>query len=79
MTKAKMIETMQLQEAAAWLTLTYAESSGEESSWFKTCRSKWATLHQAMTVMGIQPNHQLPDQVTAFDLRHERHAAALTV
>lgn len=79
MTKAKMIETMQLQEAAAWLTLTYAESSGEESSWFKTCRSKWAVLRDAMQAMGIEPDHQLTDQVTAFNLRHELQLDALTV
>ena len=74
MTKAKMTETMQQIEAAAWLTLTRAELSDAESAWYKTCRAKWVALHNAMQAMGIEPNHELPDQVTAFDLRYPRIA-----
>lgn len=69
MTKAKMTETMQQLEAAAWLTLTHAELSDAESAWYKTCRAKWAALHNAMQAMGIEPDYELPDQVTAFNLR----------
>jgi hypothetical protein len=69
MTKAKMIEKMQQMEAAAWLTLTHAEWDGEESAWYKTCRAKWAALHNAMTSMGIESDYTLPDQVTAFELQ----------
>ena len=73
LTKAAMIASIQLREAAMFLELKKAERDhGRDSKWTSMLRSQWNTVNQLMGNLGIQTDFQAPDNVAATDIIVER-------
>ena len=73
LTKAAMIQKIQLTEAAMFLELKKVERDhGRYSKWASMLRSQWNTVNQLMGNLGIQTDFQLPDNVAATDIIVER-------
>jgi hypothetical protein len=81
MTKQKMIQAIQLQEAKLYLELKQAEQRyGSHDDLTGTRRSRWAGVRDAMKAMDVACDLTLPDnqKATAILLqlvREEREAA----
>lgn len=66
MTKRQMIQTIQQQEATAFLRLKEATRDfGPMSSVTTARRSIWCTLDDLMQATGIKPDNTLPEQHAA--------------
>jgi hypothetical protein len=81
MTKQKMIQTIQLQEAKLYLELKQAEQQyGSHDDFTNRSRYKWVSVHQLMQAMNIESDNTLPDNAKAIAIicqlvREEREAA----
>ena len=81
MTKQKMIQTIQLQEAKLYLELKQAEQQyGSHDDFTGTRRSQWVSVHRLMQAMNIESDNTLPDNEKAIAIlcqlvREEREAA----
>jgi hypothetical protein len=81
MTKQKMIQTIQLQEAKLYLELKQAEQQyGSHDDFTLSCRTRWGSVHQLMQAMNIESDFTLPDNAKATAIicqlvREEREAA----
>ena len=81
MTKQKMIQTIQLQEAKLYLELKQADQQyGSHDDVTISCRYKWVSVHQLMQAMNIESDNTLPDNAKAIAIicqlvREEREAA----
>jgi hypothetical protein len=66
MTKQKMIQTIQLQEAKLYLELKQSEQQyGMHDNFTDTRRSQWASVHRLMQAMNIESDFTLPDNAKA--------------
>jgi hypothetical protein len=81
MTKQKMIQTIQLQEAKLYLELKQAEQQyGIHDDLTNSRRSQWVSVHRLMQAMNIESDNTLPDNAKAIAIicqlvREEREAA----
>jgi hypothetical protein len=81
MTKQKMIQAIQLQEAKLFLELKQAEQQyGFHDDLTLSCRTRWVSVHQLMVAMNIESDNTLPDNAKAIAIicqlvREEREAA----
>jgi hypothetical protein len=81
MTKQKMIQTIQLQEAKLYLELKQAEQQyGSHDDFTMSRRSQWVSVHQLMQAMNIESDFTLPDNAKATAIlcqlvREEREVA----
>jgi len=72
MTKKQMIQTIQQQEAVAFLRLKEATRDfGAASPITNARRSEWCTLDDVMTAAGIQPDNTLPAQHVAVAIMNQ--------
>jgi len=72
MTKKLMIETMQLKEAALWLSVNEAVASmGKDTAYTNRRKSEWCAISTLMDELKIPTNHQLPDNQKAFEIMME--------
>jgi len=73
LTKAEMVNKIQLTEAAMFLELKKAEQDlGRDSDWTSLLRTQWNTVNQLMGNLGIQADFQLPDNEEATTIICER-------
>lgn len=69
MTKKQMIQTIQQQEAAAYLELKQVtRDTGPGSIWTEKARSSWYAIDQLARALGIESDTGLPEMLTAIDI-----------
>jgi hypothetical protein len=73
MTKEKMIKTIQLFEAKAFLRLKTDERLfGEDDKWTSKSRSRWIEIESLMTELGIKPDITLSENQEALEIIRNR-------
>ena len=73
LTKAEMVNKIQLAEAAMFLELKKAEQEhGSDSRWTGMLRSQWNTVNELMLTLGIDLDFRLPDNQEATAIICER-------
>ena len=69
MTKKQMIQTIQQQEATAFLRLKEStRDTGPGSIWTEKARSSWYAIDQLARALGIESDTGLPEMLTAIDI-----------
>jgi hypothetical protein len=69
MTKEKMIKTIQLFEAKAFLQLKQDESIwGADDRWTSRSRARWVGIEALMTELGVKSDITLPENQEALIL-----------
>ena len=69
MTKQQMIQTIQQQEAAAYLELKQVtRATGAGSIWAEKARSSWYAIDQLPRALGIESDTGLPEMQQAIDI-----------
>lgn len=64
-----MIQTIQQQEAAAYLELKQVtRDTGPGSIWTEKARSSWYAIDQLARALGIESDTGLPEMLTAIDI-----------
>ena len=72
MTKAKMIETLQKMEAAAFRELHEVRAQfGSDNAAARSALTHWAAIHEVMTATGVEADSKLPDNRIAFGIVRE--------
>jgi hypothetical protein len=80
MTKKAMIEKMQMIEAASWLKFKETEVTfGKGNPVSNRKRSEWFTQCDMLFQLGIDTNHQLPDNQKALEIILEQSREELMV
>ena len=75
LTKAAMIASIQLREAAMFLELKKSEREyGSEDRLTNMLRSQWSSVNSMMKSLGIPEDNTLPDNVEATAIICERIA-----
>ncbi len=73
MTKEKMIKTIQLFEAKAFLQLKQDESIwGADDRWTSRSRARWIEIELLMTELGIKPDITLSENQEALEIIRNR-------
>lgn len=72
MTKQQMIQTIQQQEARAFLRLKEATRDfGPKSPITNARRSEWCILDDVMQAAGIEPDNTLPEQYASVAIMRD--------
>ena len=72
MTKKQMIQTIQQQEAEAYLELKQVtRDTGAGSIWTEKARSSWYAIDRLARALGIESDTGLPEMLTAIDIMIE--------
>jgi hypothetical protein len=75
MTKKQMIQTIQQQEAAAYLELKQVtRDTGSGSIWTEKARSSWYAIDRLARALGIESDTGLPEMQQAIDIMIEQES-----